>query len=232
MIEEPPILTIVRNRPRPTEAQIAAFRGVPTGFLCDAMEGKGALDSAIAPVGGRLDTALHVVGPALVADNGPGDILATLAAIELAQPGDMVMAAFAGFQGVAAAGDLVMAMLKNAGAAGFVTDGPMRDLAGILDVGLPAWCTGLTPNSPYGSGPGRVGGSAVLGGVAVATGDIVVADANGVVVVPFARIDAVIAAVDKVRAAEEALEARVKSGFRTPLDLAAMRASGKAVEVD
>ena len=232
MIEEPPILSIVQNRPRPTAAQLDGLRGVPTGFLCDAMEGKGALGGGIAPVGGRIDPALHMVGPALVAENGPGDILATLAAISIAQPGDVVVGGVSGWQGCAAAGDQVMAMLKAAGAAGFVTDGPMRDIEGILAVGLPAWCTGLNPNSPFGSGPGRVGGGTTLGGVAVATGDIVVGDANGVVVVPFARIDAVIAAVAKVRALEEELEARVRAGFRSPIDLPAMLAAGKAVEVD
>ena len=231
MIEEPPVLTIVRNRPRPTEAQIAAFRGISTGYLCDAMAGQGALDTDIAPVGGPAP-GLHMVGPALVAENGPADIMATLAAIGLAQPGDVVLGAVSGFQGAAAAGDLVMAMLKNAGAAGFVTDGPMRDLEGILEVGLPAWCTGLNPNSPYGNGPGRVGGAAMIGGVRVATGDIVVADSNGVVVVPRDRIDAVIAAVGKVRTLEEELETKVRAGFRAPLDLETMVTTGKAVEVD
>ena len=47
MIEEPPLLTVTKDRRRPTEAQIAAFRGVPTGFVCDAMDGSGALDAAI-----------------------------------------------------------------------------------------------------------------------------------------------------------------------------------------
>ncbi|MCR9151781.1 MAG: RraA family protein [Rhodobacteraceae bacterium] len=230
MIEEPPILTIARPGPRPTPAQIEALRGVPTGFVCDAMAGQGALDGSIAPVGGTRDPALHVVGPALVADNGPAEILATLAAIERARPGDVIVAAVAGWQGCAAAGDQALGMMKNAGTAGFVTDGPMRDLAGIRAVGLPAWCTGLNPNSPHANGPGRLGGAAVIGGVTVATGDLIVADCDGVVVVPHDRIDAVIAAVARVRELEEELEARVKAGFCTPLDLAGMIASGRAVE--
>ena len=231
MIEEPAALSIVTDRRRPSQAQVDAFRGVPTGFLCDAMEGLGALPGSIAPVGGLRDPALRVAGPALVADNGPAEILATLAAVTLARPGDVVVASVAGWQGCSACGDQVLGMMRNAGCAGFITDGPMRDYEGIAKVGLPAWCSGLNPNSPYGNGPGRVGGAAVLGGVRVETGDMIVADCNGVVVVPFARIDGVIAALAHVAQLEADLEAKVADGFRHPLDLDAMLSSGRAVEV-
>ena len=229
MIEEPPALTVVRRTRRPSAAQVDAFRGVPTGFVCDAMEGGGALDASIAPLSGARP---HAVGPAFVAENGPADILATLAAVSLAEPGDVVVASAAGHRGCSASGDQVCGMLRNAGAAALVTDGPVRDLEGIEATGLPVWAAGLTPNSPYGSGPGRVGGAAVVGGVRIATGDLIVADETGVVVVPFERIDAVIARVAEVRALEEELEAKVADGFRSPLDVAAMIADGRAVEVD
>ena len=229
MIEEPPALTVVRRTRRPTEAQIAAFRGVPTGFVCDAMEGGGAMAADISPLGGARS---HAVGPALVAENGPADILATLAAVSLAEPGDVVVVSAAGHRGCSASGDQVCGMLRNAGAAALVTDGPVRDLDGIEATGLPVWAAGLIPSSPHGSGPGRVGGAAVVGGLTVATGDLIVADETGVVVVPFERIDAVIEGVAKVRALEEELEAKVADGFRSPLDVAAMIADGRAVEVD
>ncbi|ARE42070.1 Demethylmenaquinone methyltransferase [Rhodovulum sp. P5] len=232
MIEEPPILTLHKSFPRPTKAQIAAFSGVPTGFVCDAMDGKGALDTAITPIGFGVDIDCVAVGPALVADNGPAEILATLAALHMVQPGDVVIAAVDGHQGCSASGDQVMGMMKNAGAAGFVTDGPMRDYEGIVEVGLPAWCTGLNPNSPYSKGPGRVGGSAVIGGQIVASGDLIVADRNGVVVVPFARIDEVAGKLDAVRKMEADLEAKVAAGAYQLLDLDGMIAEGKAVVVE
>ncbi len=228
MIEDPAILTIVKDRPRPSAAQIAAFQGTPTGFVCDAMDGTGALTTAISPVDGGLGD-WHAAGPALVAENGPAEILATMAAVSLAQPGDMLLAAVEGHQGCSACGDQILGMMKNAGVAGFVTDGPMRDIEGILQVGLPAWCTGLNPASPYAKGPATVGGAAMIGGRVVATGDMVIADRNGVVIVPFARIDEVISKLETVKQLEVELEAKVASGFRTPLDLDAMIAEGKAV---
>lgn len=232
MIEEPPILTLRRSFPRPTAAQIEAFRGVPTGFVCDAMGGQGALASEIRPIGGGRDIDCRAVGPALVADNGPAEILATMAALHILEPGDIVVAAVHGHRNCSASGDQFCGMLRNKGAAGFVTDGEMRDYEGIVEVGMPAWCTGLSPNSPYSNGPARVGFGAVVGGVRVESGDMIVADVNGVVVVPFAEIDTVIARVARVRALEEALEAKVRDGFCRMQPIEEMIADGRAVVVD
>ncbi|MGY3439061.1 MULTISPECIES: RraA family protein [unclassified Marinovum] len=232
MIESPPLLTLRRDFPRPTKAQIAAFQGVPSSFVCDAMNGRGALDAAIAPIGFGRDLRCVAAGPALCADNGPGDVLATFGAQEIAQPGDVVIAGFGAFQGAAAAGDRVMGMLRNAGVAGFVTDGPMRDYDGIVAAGLPCWCTGLTPNSPFANGPGRVGEDVAIGGMTVHSGDMIVADRDGVVVVPFARIAAVIARLEDIKALETELDAQVANGRKTMALTEVMIADGRAVFTD
>ncbi|WP_417271327.1 RraA family protein [Celeribacter sp.] len=233
MIEAPALLTIHRNTRRPTAAQIARFKDMPSAFVADAMSGRGCLATAIGPIGGGRDYPCNVVGPALVADNSAGDLLATGAALNILQKGDIVVAAVDGYQGSAAAGDLVMGMMKNAGAAGFVTDGPMRDYEGIVAVGLPAYCTGLNANSPYGNGPGTVGAGAVVGGVRIETGDLLVCDSNGVVVVPFDKIDAVADAAHAVKNAEAEFEVQVQSGAQSSfLDLDEMLADGRAVFAD
>lgn len=232
MIESPPILTIRKNFPRPSAAQVDAFRDVPTAFVCDAMGGQGAMSSSIRAIGDGRDLTCRAVGPALVADNGPAEILASFAALEVCQPGDIIVAAMHGHRNVASAGDLFCGMMKNKGIAGFVTDSEMRDYHAIVEVGLPAWCTGLNPNSPNGTGPGRVGFAASVGGRIVASGDMIVADENGVVVVPFAQIDTVIADVARVMEMEAELEVKVKNGFDSFLDLDEMIADGRAVMVD
>ena len=100
MIEEPPVLTLRRSFPRPSAAQIAAFKGVPTGFVCDAMGGQGALSSDIQPIGGGRDIDCRAIGPALVADNGPAEILATMGALHILEPGDIIATGTPGGVGI------------------------------------------------------------------------------------------------------------------------------------
>jgi regulator of RNase E activity RraA len=232
MIEEPPLLKIKGNLRRPTDAQIAAFKGIQTGYVVDALFGGGALSSDIRPIGDGRDLDCVAAGPALTANCGPADILATVAALKFIRPGDIVVSAFAAHQGCAAAGDRVAGMMKNNGAAGFVTDGPVRDYAGIVAAGLPVWCTGLTPASPFSKGPGSVGFAIQIGGQEVETGDMIVADRDGVVVVPFEKIDAVIAAVKRVSEMEAELDARVAGGLRIPTSISELLASDKVEYVD
>ena len=97
-----------------------------------------------------------------------------------------------------------MYVARNRGAAAFVTDGLVRDLDDLESVGLPTFAMGVTPNSPQRRGPGSVGLPIVCGGVAVASGDIVVGDRDGVVVVPRARIDETLKNLERVKAMEAA----------------------------
>lgn len=232
MIKEPALLTIRKNFPRPSEEQVAAFKDIPTGFICDALDGQAAMNSSVKPIGGGRDIECVATGVAVVAENGPAEILATMGAIHIIQPGDIIVSAVHGHTNCAAAGDRFCGMLKNKGAAGFVTDGEMRDYVGIVEVGLPAWCAGLNPNSPYSKGPGRVGFGAVVAGRYVESGDIIVADGDGVAVVPFARIDEIIAKLESIKALEYELDAKVQSGYCEMPAIEEMIADGRAVVVD
>lgn len=232
MIEEPPVLTIKGATRRPNAAQIAAFQGVSTGFVVDALYGAGQMSSDIQPIGAGRDLHCVAAGPALTADCGPADILAVFAALKFIQPGDIVVSAFAAHQGCAAAGDRLVGMMKNNGAAGFVTDGPMRDYDGVVAVGLPSWCTGLTPGSPFAKGPGSVGLPIQIGGREVETGDMVVGDRDGVVTVPFELIDEVIAMLTQVTELETALDAEVAEGRKIPDAIAELLASDQVKYID
>jgi regulator of RNase E activity RraA len=209
MIEEPPKLTVRRPDRRPTAEQCAAFATATTSFVVDAMGGQGALSYDVKPV-----FPARVVGPALTAGNGPADIMASLAALAFLQKGDVLIIGAQGHLGCAAGGDVLCGMARNSGAAGLVTDGALRDAEGIKTVGLPAWCRGITPASPYTTGPGTVGLPVTLAGQQVETGDIVVADTDGVVVVPFAQIDRVIDRLKEVQRLEAEMDAEVADGLR------------------
>ena len=225
MIQDPPLLTILRDRPRPDPALVSRLDGAMTGHLIDAMDGAGAMAAAIKPI----DPArASFVGVALPCETGPGDNLAVMAALALAQPGDVIVAAADGFAGSAIMGDNVAWMARNAGVAALVTDGAVRDAAGIREIGLPLFAAAVTPNSCARSGPGRIGLPVVCGGVAIAAGDVLVGDADGVVVVPSALLADVVARLDAVRAAERSLQARLAGGI-THLDAIAALLAGDRV---
>ena len=173
MLHNPPLLTIHRGHTRPSEALIEAFRGAQTSHVVDAMDGRGALEHTIKPVDPR--TAAFV-GPAVTAHAYPADVVGMFGAVHEAQPGDVIVCANDSYCATAVVGDLAVGMMRNKGVAGFVTDGLARDSRGIIEIGLPVFSRGISPNSPALNGPGTVGIPVTLGGVTVAPGDIIVAD--------------------------------------------------------
>ena len=199
MITERPLLSIRRQFPRPEHAAVRRFKGAATVHLVDAMDGRGALDWRIKAVN---PAASVFAGPALTCSAGPDDTLAILAAFELAEPGDVIVASTEGFTGSAVVGDLFAAMAKTAGVAAIVTDGLARDVEGICASGLAVFAAGVSPNSAARSGPGTVGCPISLGNVEVSPGDVVVGDRDGVVVVPQNRLEEVHAALEEVRTSE------------------------------
>ncbi|WP_373506307.1 RraA family protein [Aestuariivirga sp.] len=229
MIKDPPILRISRNFPRPPNDVVKALTGAMTGHLVDAMGGGGALDWQIKALGGGPQS---FCGVAVTCDCGPSDNLALFGALDVVKPGDVIVAATRSHRAASVTGDLLVGMARNCGAAAIVTDGVVRDVAGILAVGLPVCCAGVSPNSPVRNGPGTVGLPIVVGGVAIASGDIIVGDADGVVVVPQAIAADLVKRLVDVRAAEALLEAKVKSGLRIPDFIADVLSSPRVENID
>jgi regulator of RNase E activity RraA len=166
----------------------------------DATKGDGALPSWIR----ALSPEMTVVGRALVVevatnDNQPmRDVPGSVSA-----PGAVLVVTGASQSRTAILGDLVARELLAAGIAGVVTDGLIRDSRDVAALGLGVWARGTTPVASAKNGPGRVGGSVDLAGVAVSDGDLVVADADGVVVWPGDSVDDLLAAADAKRIADD-----------------------------
>ena len=216
MIENPPLIQIKKSssRNRPSIKQLANLKNVPTGFICDALNGYAALDTNIKPLPVPGKKVEHIVGPALTVFSGAADVLGMSIALSEIQPGDIVVNGVSGFQGTAAVGDRIAGMIKNNGGIGLITDGPMRDLEGIIETGLSCFCTGLNPNSPYNSGPAKIGYPTEIGNKTIHSGDIIVADSDGVTVVPFNKIDEVIEKLDRITELENAMDEKVKNGLK------------------
>lgn len=228
MLDDPPLLTIKAGFQRPDPVKVAALKGAQTSHLVDAMDGRGALDWTIKPC--DSDNA-SFVGVAVTCHAYPADNLALFGAMEIAQPGDVIMCANDSYRLTALVGDLVAGMMKNAGLAALVTDGLARDRVGIVAAGLPLFCAGIVPNSPAKNGPGSVGLPVTIGGVPVSSGDVIVGDADGVVVVPQAILDATIKRLAEVRAAEAKAEAAVKGGAKMTASAAALLKSSRVLRL-
>ena len=198
--------------PRPDGPLLTAFRDVPTGQVCDAMDRLGALDWRIKP----LTPESSLCGPALTVRTRPGDNLMVWKAVDVAQPGDVLVIATYEHTVTSTFGEFVARAAKAKGLAGIVCDGMCRDLSGIRASGLPTFVLGASPAAPGKDGPGEIGGRVSCGGIVVAPGDIVVGDEDGVVVVPLADAPAVAAALVGVRAKEARMQANQAAGRLIP----------------
>jgi regulator of RNase E activity RraA len=169
-------------------------------LAADGAAGRGALPPWIR----ALSPEATVAGSALVVavgrdDNSPmRDVPGRVSA-----PGTVLVVAGAGESTTAILGDLVAAELLRARVVAVVTDGLIRDSRAVAKAGLPVWARGTTPVASRKDGIGRVGGDVVIGDVPVHDGDLVVADADGVVVWPAADIEAFLALAAEKRIADE-----------------------------
>jgi 4-hydroxy-4-methyl-2-oxoglutarate aldolase len=229
MLKEPPLLTVRRTFARAPKDLVAQYAQAQTGQIVDAMFGRGALDHTIKPI--DPEKALFA-GTAITVETGPSDNLAIMAALALAEPGDVIITASDGFMSTAVVGDNVSWMAKNKGVVAIVIDGMARDRDGIVGVGLPLFARGITPNSCFKSGPGKVGLPIVCGGVAIEPGDIVVGDRDGVVVVPRVQAAAIAARLAEVRRAEAETQAKIAAGMTHLPWVEALLASDKVETVE
>jgi regulator of RNase E activity RraA len=203
---------IYLNTTRPAPGLVAAFQGVPTGNVCDAMDRMGALDYHIKPLAPNTVMA----GPALTVRTRPGDNLMVWKAIDVAQPGDVLVIATYDYTTASTFGERVVMAAKAKGIAGIVCDGMCRDASGIRATGLPTFVTGTVPSSPGKDGPGEIGGPVACGGIVVQSGDLIVGDEDGVVVVPQADAPAVVERLKAVYEKEAHMAADLAAGPLVP----------------
>jgi regulator of RNase E activity RraA len=146
-----------------------------------------------------------------------GSPISTRAAIEAMPPGCMVVVDALGVTDAGIFGDILCARMRQRGVAGLVTDGVVRDLAGVNGTGLPIWCAGAAA-PPSVAGLTFVGWQEPVGcgGVAVFPNDVVVADDDGAVLIPAALLDEVIGAALEQERLESWIMGQVEAGHALP----------------
>lgn len=148
--------------------------------VSDAMDGLNHMNVTIKP----LDENWHVVGKAFTVQVPQGENLSILEALDQAEPGDVLVVDGKADMHNALAGDFVLGMAKTLGIQGMIVDGVIRDKAASIELGFPVFCKGTVPAAGRKASRGQVNVPIQCGGVIVNPGDLIVADADGVVVVP------------------------------------------------
>lgn len=159
---------------------IKEFQSLPTTCLSDAMDGLNNLNPAIKP----LKESYRLVGRALTVKIPVGENLAVLRAIRESKPGDILVvdAKSDGYRAIA--GDFVVGMAQTLGIGGIVVDGVIRDIVAIKELNFPVFAKGTTVAASGKTGVGEINLPISCGGMTINPGDMIVGDADGVVVVP------------------------------------------------
>jgi regulator of RNase E activity RraA len=172
---------------RPAPETVEGFAEFETPDISDLMN---RLYTMVPAIHNVTAEHLRILGPACTVKVYPGDNLAVHKALDIAEPGDVIVvdAGSSPMNGVL--GDLVSTKARHRGIRGFVVDGLIRDLPGILELeDFPVYARGVSPIGPLHRGPGEVNYPVCAGGIVVHPGDVIVGDLNGVVVVPADHAD-------------------------------------------
>jgi 4-hydroxy-4-methyl-2-oxoglutarate aldolase len=214
---------IVRDFERVSPALVRQAGQFQAAILADVAGRRGAMNGRIA----ALRPSMKLAGTALTVDVRPGDNLMIHAAIALAKPGDVLVIDGKGDLGAALMGTIMMTACQQLGIAGVVIDGAVRDSLEIEEMGFPVFCAGMNPNGPTKNVPGRIGQPVSCGGVTVRSGDLVVADADGVVVIERERVEALLPLAQRKVDDEAARVAQIREGNTSaPWLAAALRTAG------
>lgn len=167
---------------RPDPGLVDGLREFDTPAISDLMNRLYAMVPELVPL---TDPELSIAGPACTVKVYPGDNLMVHKSLDIVQPGDVIVVDTSSSALTAVLGDLISTKARHRGVAGFVVDGLIRDLPAIRALGdFPVFARGVTPKGPLHRGPGEINHPISCGGIVVNPGDIVIADLNGVVVVP------------------------------------------------
>ncbi|SEL39958.1 RraA famliy [Variovorax sp. YR750] len=199
---------IVRDFERVSSDLVRQASAFQPAILADVAGRRGALHGRIQALRHRMKLA----GSALTVEVRPGDNLMIHAAIALAKPGDVLVIDGKGDQSAALMGTIMMNACRQVGIAGVVIDGAVRDSVEIDEMGFPVFSVGTNPNGPTKLASGRIGHPVSVGGVAVRPGDLVVGDADGVVVVEREKVEALLQAAQKKVEDEAARIEAIKQG--------------------
>lgn len=201
------------NIPRPDASIVEGFRALLAhdSITCTISDCLGRFNAMRADMRPLFD-GLKLVGTAVTVKTLAADLAAAMKAIDVSEPGDVVVIDAHGSVDTAFWGENMTLSALNRGVAGAVIDGACRDVAEIRKLRFPVVCRGIVPNVGAIAGYGEVNVPIQCAGVAVSPGDIIVVDANGVVVVPMRSAADVLARTRELVETERRVQDRIRAG--------------------
>lgn len=163
---------------RPSKELVEQFRGLPVANIADEMNRFSCVDARIKPL-----NSTPLLGTAFTVKARAGDNLMFHKAIDMAQPGDVIVVDGQGDLVNSLTGEIMMRQVMKKGLAGVVIDGAVRDADALRQLDLAIYAAGVTPKGPYKNGPGEINVPVCCGGMVVNPGDILVGDGDGIVII-------------------------------------------------
>jgi RraA family protein len=193
---------------RPEARLVAELAKMVTPHLSDSMERLYAAGAQLRP----MHREGKLAGPAFTVKTAPGDNLLVHKALDIAKPGDVIVVDAGGYAEQAIIGELMATRARQRGIAGLVIWGAIRDSAELGAGSYPVFACGVTHRGPYKDGPGEINVPVSIAGMAVSPGDIMVGDADGLVAVPQALAERVLASAQAILAKETAAMKQMQDG--------------------
>lgn len=164
---------------RPDKALVKAFTSIPAANIGDNMNRMSCMNARIVPM-----NSSPLLGSAFTVKVRAGDNLLFHKAIDMAQPGDVIVVDAQGEQSYAISGEIMISWLRRRGVSGLIIDGCIRDIDTVRRItDFPVYAAGVNPNGPLKEGGGEINFPVMCGGLVVNPGDILVGDQDGVVVI-------------------------------------------------
>ena len=174
------------------------FLNLPVSNVSDCMSRLTAGGSNIRP----MHKSGQLAGPALTIKTRPGDNLMLHKAIDLAEPGDIIVCDAGGDLTNSLMGELMLSHALKRGVGGIVLNGAIRDAEAFLDINLPVFAAGVSHRGPYKDGPGEINVPVAVAGMVIEPGDLIIGDWDGVLSVPLKEVCTVLKKTEEKQAAE------------------------------
>jgi regulator of RNase E activity RraA len=199
----------IRKNTRKVGAEIVdKFRAIPVANVSDSMSRMTATGPRLRP----MHRSGPLAGPALTVKSRPGDNLMLHKALDMAEPGDVIVVDAGGELTNSLFGELMLSYAVKRGVAGLVIEGAIRDAQALYERNVPVFAAGVTHRGPYKDGPGEIGFPIAIDGMLIEPGDLILGDWDGLVAVPYADVETVYKAAKAKNDAETKQMLAIEAG--------------------